>query len=212
MSNITFDREAKSVHKKEDIEWLRIWCEDTNDEDLPHVALIGDSITEGYYSFVRDTLKDVAKVDYLATSYSVASEMYRETVKHFVKDSHYAIVHFNYGLHAFSVDEETYAFCCREVLEQISAHTTVIVANTTTVMDESLQVENASWKEKVIVRNEKLQSIANDLGFVLNDLNALCKTFETSMRNPDGVHFHESGYIALAESVVQCIRKQLERG
>ncbi len=212
MSNITFDSEAKSTHKKEDIEWLRIWCEDTNEEGLPHVALIGDSITEGYYSFVRDALKDVARVDYLATSYSVASDMYRETVRHFVKDSNYTVVHFNYGLHAFSVDEETYALCCRKVLEKISDDTVVIVANTTTVMDESLQEENVSWKEKVIARNEKIQSIANDLGLVLNDLNARCKTFETSMRNPDGVHFHESGYMALAESVVQCMRKQLERG
>ncbi len=212
MSNITFDKEAKSKNKKEDIEWLRIWCEDTNDRVLPRIALIGDSITEGYYPFVRDALKGVTKVDYLATSYSVASDIYRLTVENFVKDSKYEVIHYNYGLHAFSVSEEDYALHCRRTLERISTGTSVVVANTTTVLDESLQEENASWREKVIVRNEKLKTIANDLGFVLNDLNARCKTFDISMRNSDGVHFRDAGYIALAESVVQCIRRQLERG
>lgn len=212
MSNITFDKEANTTYKKEDIEWLRIWCEEVNDENLPHVALIGDSITEGYYPFVRDALKGIAKVDYLATSYSVASNMYRETVKNFVKDSAYAAVHYNYGLHAFAVDEETYELCCKEVLCDIASQTNTVLATTTTVLDDELKAENSDWKGKVIARNEKLTGIAKELGLEIDDLNAVCKEFDISARNPDGVHFSETGYSALAESVVSSIKKQLERG
>lgn len=212
MSNITFDKEAKAKHKKEDIEWLRIWCEEVNDESLPHVALIGDSITEGYYQFVKKALKDIAKVDYLATSYSVASDMYCETVKNFVKDSSYEVVHYNYGLHAFSVDEETYEAHCKEILRFVATRARVVVGTTTTVMDETLQAEQTLWKEKVLARNEKLIAIAEKLDLELNDLNKVCKTLSVSDRNPDGVHFNESGYAVLAESVVHCIKKQLERG
>ena len=39
----------KTAREKEDIEWLRVWCEDTN-AALPRVLLIGDSITEGYHA------------------------------------------------------------------------------------------------------------------------------------------------------------------
>ena len=210
MNNITFDHEANTNHEKENIEWLRIWCEDVNDNTLPHVALIGDSITEGYYQLVKHALKDVAKVDYLATSYSIASHMYSETVKNFVRDSAYDVVHFNYGLHAFSVDEETYETRCSDVLKFIVSQAKVVVATTTTVMDETLRVEQESWKGKVIERNQKLNIIAKSLHLEVDDLNELCKTFTLPDRNPDGVHFNESGYALLAESVVQSIKKQLE--
>ena len=130
MNNITFDKEAQENLEKESIEWLRIWCEDTNNEELPRIALIGDSITEGYYNFVKEALKDIACVDYLATSYSIASSAYREIVKSFINDSNYNIVHFNYGLHAYSVSDELYASCCKELLQFISSKAKTIVATT----------------------------------------------------------------------------------
>lgn len=212
MSNITFDKEARKVNGKEDIEWIRIWCEDTNNESLPRVALIGDSITEGYYKLVRNALKGVASVDYLATSYSVASDIYQDIVRKFVNDSNYAVVHYNYGLHAFGVDDETYQECCKELVQFLTARAKTIIATTTTVMDETLESENLSWKDKVIVRNEKLTLIAQMLELDIDDLNALCKTLDMDARNPDGVHFSEKGYIALANSVVCSIKRQLGIG
>ena len=211
MNNITFEHEADTNHKKENIEWLRIWCEDVNDNTLPHVALIGDSITEGYYHLVKSALKDIAKVDYLATSYSIASDMYSDTVKNFVKDSKYQVVHFNYGLHAFAVDGETYEIRCKDLLEFVASRTKVVVGTTTTVLDDTLHDENRQWKDKVIERNQKLHKIADELHLAIDDLNGVCKTFTLSDRNPDGVHFNESGYTSFAESVVQSIKKQLER-
>ena len=83
MSNITFDTKGENRAKKENIEWLRLWCEDTNDAALPRVALIGDSITEGYFRLVQKEMKGIALVDYLATSYSIDSAAYREMVKAF---------------------------------------------------------------------------------------------------------------------------------
>ena len=212
MSNITFDSEAKLNVTKEDIEWLRLWCEDTNDNALPRVALIGDSITEGYYRLVKEGLQGVAKVDYLATSYSIASDMYMNTVKNFVKDSAYDVVHYNYGLHAFAVDEELYASRCGEMLRFLNERTKVIVATTTTVLDETLETEHGAWKDKVIARNEKLTAVAEEFQADINDLNAVCKGLAQEDRHPDGVHFQESGYGAFAKSVVECVKKQLTRG
>ena len=202
MSNITFDKEAKVNLSKEKYEWIRIWCEDTNCDELPRVALVGDSITEGYYNLVKEALKDIANVDYIATSYSVVSNIYFETVKNFINDSDYKVVHFNYGLHAHSVPEELYAFCCKELLQFISEKAKTIVATTTTVLDETLETENPRWKDKVFERNEKITQIATELNLAVNDLNFVCKEFDKEKRNTDGVHFVEAGYKELAKSVV----------
>ena len=212
MSKITFDSEAKLNVAKEDVEWLRLLSMDTNDDTLPHVALIGDSITEGYYQIVKTELQGVAIVDYLATSYSIASDMYMDTVKNFVKDSAYEVVHYNYGLHAFSVDEDTYEARCREMLQFLNDRTKVVVGTTTTVFDETLKTEHAEWQGKVIARNEKLVAVAKEFQISINDLNAVCKGLAQEDRYQDGVHFEESGYRKFAESVVETIKKQLTRG
>ena len=210
MKNITFDSEAKKNLAKEDIEWLRIWCEDTNAENIPRVALIGDSITEGYSQFVRKKLEGIAKVDYLATSYSIASEIYGNIIESFVNDSEYEVVHFNYGLHGYSVEEGVYEARCRKSVESIMQHSKVILATTTTALDETLQKENEVWKEKVALRNEKVLKIAEELGSEIDDLNRVCIEMDLSKRYKDGVHFLDEGYEELAESVSMSIKKTLE--
>lgn len=210
MKDITFDSEAKTKYAKEDTEWLRIWCEDVNVENLPRVALIGDSITEGYNQFVKKKLKGIAKVDYLATSYSIASEVYGKIIECFVNDSEYDVVHFNYGLHAYSVDDEAYESRCKGIAKHIMKNSKVILATTTTVLDETLEKENEFWKEKVISRNKKIVKIARELGLKVDDLNKVCTELDIGKRYTDGVHFWDAGYEELAESVALSIQEQLK--
>ena len=210
MSNITFDTEGKTKTLKEDIEWLRLWCENTNDERLPRVALIGDSITEGYFRCVFKALEGIAHVDVLATSYSISSPAYQNIVKSFVQDSDYAVVHYNYGLHAHNVEDDAYEAECAAMLEYIVKRATAVVGTSTTVLESDLQTESAYWQNKVRTRNERLVKIAQEKGLLINDLNALSKTLTGDYRAPDGVHFSEKGYQALAELVAESIKKVLE--
>lgn len=206
MSNITFDEKGATKTKKEDIEWLRIWCEETNGEKLPRVALVGDSITEGYFRFVQKALKGVAYVDYLATSYSIDSEIYAAVVKQFIADSTYSIVHYNYGLHAYLVDDETYERRCKDLLCYCKERAKTVVGTSTTVLQADRATENPDWKEKVKNRNERLLNIATQLGLSVDDLYTVSTKLLEDNRANDGVHFSEQGYIALAESVVQSIK------
>lgn len=41
---------------KEDFEWIHSWTDYSNNNDLPRILLIGDSITEGYNRIVREKL------------------------------------------------------------------------------------------------------------------------------------------------------------
>lgn len=208
MNNITFDTEGKVKTKKEDIEWLRIWCEETNDS-LPRVALIGDSITEGYFRFVQKALEGVARVDVLTTSYSIESAMYRKSVKAFIDDSDYAVVHYNYGLHAYNVEDACYEQGCREMIAYFLNRSKTVIGTSTTVLNDDLQTESLYWKDKVRSRNEKLLAIARDMGLSVDDLNAVSHHLAGENRAPDGVHFSEKGYKALAKSVVESIQKVL---
>ena len=99
MQGFTFNDKAENKHRKESIEWLNIWCEDTNDLTLPRVGLIGDSITTQTHKIVKEELQGIANVDYLSTSYSILSKAYVGIVEKFIEDSNYQIIYFNYGLH-----------------------------------------------------------------------------------------------------------------
>ena len=210
MSNITFDTEGKTKTMKEDIEWLRLWCEDTNDASLPRVALVGDSITEGYFRAVFNALKGVAHVDVLATSYSILSKAYQNTVKSFIADSDYVVVHYNYGLHAYGVDDDAYETECSAMLEFIAKRAKAVVATTTTVLESDLKTESAYWKDKVLARNARLTKVAKEKGLPVDDLNALSQTLPGEYRAPDGVHFSEKGYQALAELVADSVKQVLK--
>lgn len=207
MSKVTFDNGEKSLSKKESIEWIRIWCEDTNDQNLPRVAMIGDSITEGCYNLVKEELKDIAKVDYLATSYSITSNMYKESVKNFVSDSKYAVVQFNYGLHAHYVDDESYEESCKELIKFIIPRVkSVILATTTVVLDKKLKNENKRWKDKILSRNEKLYKVAREYDLKVNDLHKFTKEMDVSLRSEDGVHFTSEGYKLLSKQVSEFLK------
>ena len=94
--------------KKETFEWVQSWCDHADEADKPRVLLVGDSITRGYESIVRERLKDVAYVDYLSTSYAVDNKLFSTMVEAFCKNSDYALVHFNHGLHGFHMSPRTY--------------------------------------------------------------------------------------------------------
>ena len=62
---------AQQKIAREYIEWSDIWIPGANKTDLPHVLLIGNSITRGYYGKVEEALKEKAYVGRLSNSKSV---------------------------------------------------------------------------------------------------------------------------------------------
>ena len=50
----------KITPKRETVEWIDVWLPHTNDDKLPRVLLIGNSITRGYYPKVKKLLKGKA--------------------------------------------------------------------------------------------------------------------------------------------------------
>ena len=93
---------------REHIEWSDVWIPEANKTDLPHVLLIGNSITRGYYKKVEQTLKGKAYVGRLSNSQSVGDPALLEEIAVVLKNTHFDIIHFNNGLHGFDYTEEEY--------------------------------------------------------------------------------------------------------
>lgn len=204
---ITFEtKEVGNCSTKEEYEWIRTWCEKTNNKDLPRILLLGDSITEGYYPVVRDMLKGKAYVDYLATSYSIDTSFYQHSIENFVKDSTYDVVHFNHGLHGSHMTQDVYKRCLEKVICEINIYAPVILTTTTSVLDENMLTEQKTWKGKIKERNSAVYEIAEKYNLFVDDLHSVSEKISLEKRNKDGVHFQIEGYNLLANSVVESIQ------
>ena len=204
MNKQTFEEKADKQDKKEDIEWLRLWCEDTHSE-LPRVALIGDSITEQVFEGVKEALQGVAKVDFLATSYSITSPIYTKMVKAFFEDSDYLVVYYNYGLHAFNVSVEEYEKVYRALVSEFLKKSKVLLGTTTDV-----QTQHAERTMKMVnERNACVERIAKDFHLIVDNSYGISVEMGASGKTEDGVHFNAMGKKRLAEHKAEFIKNLL---
>ena len=205
-------KERNEIRKKESIEWLRIWCADTGDE-LPRVALIGDSITEHENEVVKRELAGIAKVDYLVTSYAITSPAYLGMVEKFIEDTDYALICYNYGLHGRYVTADAYEATYRKLLELFSARSKVVISLSTIVHDKNdLNVEDQLWTPLVLERNARATALAKEFGFPIDDSYTISVRLSKDGKLEDGVHFNGQGKEALGVNKAQVIKKALQVG
>jgi hypothetical protein len=208
-NKITFDFTPANRVGKEDYEWLRCWCEEVNDTSLPRVALVGDSITEGYFGLVRAGLKGVAQVDYLATSYAVNTTTFKKAVSAFLSDSDYKVIHFNNGLHGYHVTAKDYEKSIEDFLLNYADKSKIVIATVTEVYTNGLEKINPDWVQKVRERNDAVKTLAKKHGWGLSDMYSAMPQMPKSSRNADGVHFNEDGYKTLANIAINAIKTQI---
>lgn len=195
---------------KEDIEWIRGWCEDTVKEDLPRVLLIGDSINEGYQGKVREILKGVCYVDYISTSYSIEMEIYERFILGFEKDSKYDIVHFNNGLHGEDIAVEVYKAKMHELLKKLKCRN-IILATSTRIYNKGNETIDEKWEKRLEKINFAVKELAEKEGYILDDLYEVSKLIPKEQRNDDGTHYTDEGYSIFAKHVNRIIKDALKR-
>lgn len=196
--------------KKERFEWIHSWCDETQNDDLPRVLLVGDSITHGYQEYVRQKLSGVCYVDYVATSYAVDSKMYNELVKNFASDSRYAVVHLNHGLHGKHLSKRSYTARLKKLLKKIEKESKIILALTTFVYHEGNKRPDGSWMKRVRERNEAMKALAQEKGYAIDDLYSVSVALDKNHRFEDGTHYVAAGYEILADAVAESIKNCLK--
>lgn len=196
---------------KEQFEWIHSWCDETLQNDLPRVLLVGDSIAHNYQEKVRELLKGVCYVDYISTSYAIDTKMYNQLVYTFMTDSKYDLIHFNHGLHGIHLSKKSYKSRMNKLLSKIDKDVKLILATSTIVYREGNKRLDGAWMKRVRERNEAVQEIAAENGYSVDDLYTVSASIPKEYRYVDGTHYVQEGYAMLAETVAECIRKELKK-
>ena len=185
---------------------MQSWCDHTEKTDLPRILLVGDSITRAYQGRVRELLEGHYYVDYIATSYSVDQSIYAETIKNLVKDSTYAAIHFNHGLHGMHMTDKIYGEGIDALLAEIGKGKRVIVATSTLVKEKGNLRVDYHQTGIVLRRNEIVKKIAAKRGYEVDDLYSVSANIPNGHRQDDGTHYSEEGSASLAIAVARCFK------
>jgi hypothetical protein len=148
---------------------------DANDQDLPRVLLLGDSITRGYFPGVERLLKGKASVGRLATSKSVGDPGLLAEVVLVLGKYHFGVIHFNNGMHGWGYTEQEDARHFPDLIDTLKkgAKGAKLICATTTPVREADNLEQLSPRtERVKERNRIAGGTARE-NIPVNDLFAL---------------------------------------
>ena len=171
--------------------------------ELPHVLLIGNSITRGYYGKVEAALKEKAYVGRLSNSKSVGDPALIEELTVVLKNTKFDVIHFNNGLHGFDYTEEEYDKSFTKLIKIIRKYAPkakLIWATTTPVRTGEGMKEFAPITERLKIRNQIALKHINYAGIEVNDL------WKVVIDHPDPI---DAGYSALANQVIKVIKNVL---
>lgn len=194
---------------KEQFEWIHSWCDEAGKADLPRVLLVGDSITHNYQEKVRELLRGVCYVDYVATSYAIDTKIYNHLVYDFMTDSNYALIHFNHGLHGIHMPKRSYKSKLEKLLSKVDKAIKIILTTSTIVYREGNKRLDGAWMKRVRERNAAVREVAVEHGYVVDDLYSVSVSIPKEYRYMDGTHYLQEGYSMLAEKVAECIQREL---
>jgi lysophospholipase L1-like esterase len=196
---------------RERIEWADIWVTDADNDDLPRVLLIGDSITKGYFGDVERRLTGKGYCARLTTSKCVSDPFFCDEVQLLLKQYKFAAIHFNNGLHGWGYTEEQYRDGLQRLMECLKAHAAgaKLIWATTTPIRNSGHLEQISERtERVKARNTLAAEIMKERGVPTDDLYGLVEAHPEFFAG-DGVHYNGKGKeaqgAAVAESVLKCL-------
>ena len=202
--------------QRERIEWCNIRWERTNDQQLPRVLLIGDSITLGYSGVVKRLLKGKANVDVLATSKCISDPALLKETAYAMEDYRHAVVHVNNGLHGWHVTEPDYEASLRAYVKKLRAlapKAGLVWASTTPVPSRQTGVTLDEKRNRVVLaRNAIADKVMREHGVPVNDLYALVVgDLEQLTASKGNVHYGNQGKELQGKAVADAILNALDQ-
>jgi len=188
-----------------------------DDPALPRALLIGDSISIGYTLPVREILKGKANLHRIPAN-GGATLNGLQMIDKWLGDSHWDVIHFNWGLHDLKFMEDgnrqvpldQYEKNLRELVDRLrKTGATLIWASTTPVPE--VDMTPARKNADVIAYNEAAKRLMGEKGIAIDDLYAIALPKLVELQLPANVHFQPSGYETLAQSVAKSIELALKK-
>lgn len=194
---------------RESTEWTDVWFPHTNEQNLPRVLLIGDSITRAYFGGVEEQLRGKAWVARIATSKALGDPALPAELAVFMAEAKFDVVHINIGMHGWAYTEDDYRRALPELLSTIrkgAPGAKLIWGQTTPVRADR---EKGATNARIEVRNYIAREFFKSAGIPVDDLHALMKP-HTDLHSDD-VHFNKDGSALLAAQVAAEVGKLLPK-
>lgn len=195
--------------KPEQNDWSNIWIENANQSEKPRLLLVGDSITDGYYSRVKKSLEGQYYLARYTTSKFVGNPDFQTELTTILNRYEFKIIHVNNGLHGgdYSIDEYQKGLeDLRQIFSNYAPNAKIIWCMTTPVRNEENLDYLGPLNQDVILRNQTALKIMGENGFLINDL-YIEMLGHPEYYQTDGFHFNQDGRTAQAELVSSFILK-----
>ncbi|MBC8873782.1 MAG: SGNH/GDSL hydrolase family protein [Planctomycetes bacterium] len=194
------------------------------DTRLPHVLLIGDSISMSYTVGVRQRLAGIANV-YRAPDNCRSTRQTLAEIETYLGGVDWDVIHFNWGIHDIThlndegrvapppegkhqVGLEQYTDNLRKLVERLKKTNAKLVWASTTPVGQKTEVKGYRRDRDVAAYNAVAAEVLTAEQIAINDLYAPVKPRAEELLS-DGVHFTRKGQEALAKAVSEAIRSQL---
>lgn len=204
-----------------------------NPADQPRILILGDSISIGYTPFVQETLEGEAFV-YRPLKADGSHENCADTTNGLAKiddwlareGGDWDVIHVNFGLHDLKhvkpgtktntddpndphqVELDAYRKQYDAILTKCEATGARLIVATTTPVPEG-KLKPFRDPEDVPKFNAVAKELAEKHGAAIDDLFAFADQRLEQIQRPANVHFTDAGSKALAEKVVESLRKAL---
>jgi acyl-CoA thioesterase-1 len=188
-------------------------------QDLPHVLIIGDSISIGYTPFVEKQLAGKAVVKHNPSNAGTSGNgVFMMDNWLDVKQGKWNVIHFNFGLHdlkrmsdgGHQVEPEQYERYLRLFIARLRKTEAKLIWATTTPVPEG-RVSPPRTPADVPLYNAIALKVMKESGIAVNDLYTPALAHAAEWQLPVNVHYKPEGYEALATQVAAAIKLQLVR-
>jgi acyl-CoA thioesterase-1 len=182
---------------------------------LPRVLLIGDSISIGYTVTVRKALEGKANVHRIPENGADTANGLKK-LDSWLGDSHWDVIHFNWGLHdlkitpdgARQVPLDVYEKNLGALVERLQKTGARLICATTTPVPEGKQ--NPPRDPADLPRyNAAAHRVMESHGVVVDDLYAATLPRLAEIQLPGNVHFNNAGWEVLGSRVAAAIEAAL---
>jgi len=194
-------------------EWSDIWVADANQNDLPRVLMVGDSITQGYFRDVDKALAGKANCAKYATSKFMGNPDYLDELKLILKRYDFSVIHINNGLHGWTYTEKQYRQSLPKLMEMLRKHSkgaVIIWATTTPRRNPSNPTQLAVDNGRVQERNRIAVEYTTRHGIAVDDLYNLVADHPEYYNLPqDSTHFNPQGRALEGKQVSEIILRSL---
>ena len=190
-----------------------------DDPNLPRVLLIGDSISIGYTTRVRERLNGKANVHRIpengrSTGYALGR------LDAWLGDESWDVIHANWGLHDVKylkdgaldlggtreTTDADYGRNLEELVGRLAATGAVVIWASTTPIPEGAA---GRVRGEEVAINRIAAGVMERRGIAIDDLHALVAPRLGDLQQPANVHFNQAGYAVLGDHVAAAIERVL---